>query len=572
MKSPFAWKIGLLVLVGALLGLGVAIYQVGTDSTLMKAMSALVSLGIAFLVAQRFGMFGDMKSPFIWKIGLIILILATSLWYALPLNKTIKLGLDLQGGMHLVLEVEAEKAIEGSRERAFGEIRGRLNRKGVKYVNFSREGDVLKVTLPEKGDFKKVSTVVQGFPDLRMEREKGNTHLIEMASEAKVRVKDLAVRQALETMRNRIDQFGVSEPSLIRQGDRRLVIQLPGIKDPERAKRLIGQTALLEFKLVDDRNSVEDALTGRVPPGSEILYQPIINRKTRKVERRTPFLLKRRTVLTGNSLLDARVEFGQFSQPQVSVRFDGRGSRIFDRITSANVGKRLAIVLDKRIYSAPVIQERISGGSAIISGSFSDEEARDLAIVLRAGALPAPVKILEERTVGPSLGRDSIRAGIVAIIVGGIVVLIFMVVYYGLSGFLANLALVLNLVIIMGVLAGFGATLTLPGIAGLILTVGMAVDANVLIFERIREELRLGKTIRAAVDQGYGRAFLTILDANVTTLIAALVLLQFGTGPVRGFAVTLSVGIGASMFTAVFVTRVVFDRILNRREVRALSI
>jgi preprotein translocase subunit SecD len=513
-----------------------------------------------------------MKSPFAWKIGLIVLVLAASLWYALPLNKTIKLGLDLQGGMHLVLEVEAEKAIEGSMERAFGEIRGRLNRKGVKYVNFSREGDVLKVTLPEKGGLRKVSTVVQGFPDLRMNREKGNTHLIEMASEAKDRVKDLAVRQALETMRNRIDQFGVSEPSLIRQGDRRLVIQLPGIKDPERAKRLIGQTALLEFKLVDERNSVEDALTGRVPPGSEILYHPVINRKTRKVERRTPFLLKRRTVLTGNSLVDARVEFGQFSQPQVSVRFDGRGSRIFDRITSANVGKRLAIVLDKRIYSAPVIQERISGGSAIISGSFSDEEARDLAIVLRAGALPAPVKILEERTVGPSLGRDSIRAGIIAIIVGGIVVLIFMVVYYKLSGILADLALVLNLVIIMGVLAGFGATLTLPGIAGLILTVGMAVDANVLIFERIREELRLGKTIRAAVDQGYGRAFLTILDANVTTLIAALVLLQFGTGPVRGFAVTLSVGILASMFTAVFVTRVVFDRVLGRREVRALSI
>ncbi len=513
-----------------------------------------------------------MKSPFAWKIGLIVLVLTASLWYALPLNKTIKLGLDLQGGMHLVLEVEAEKAIEGSMERAFGEIRGRLNRKGVKYVNFSREGDVLKVTLPEKGDLQKVSTVVQGFPDLRMNREKGNTHLIEMASEAKDRVKDLAVRQALETMRNRIDQFGVSEPSLIRQGDRRLVIQLPGIKDPERAKRLIGQTALLEFKLVDERNSVEDALAGRVPPGSEILYQPVINRKTRKVERRTPFLLKRRTVLTGNSLVDARVEFGQFSQPQVSVRFDGRGSRIFDRITSANVGKRLAIVLDKRIYSAPVIQERISGGNAIISGSFSDEEARDLAIVLRAGALPAPVKILEERTVGPSLGRDSIRAGIIAIIVGGIVVLIFMVVYYKLAGFLADLALVLNLVIIMGVLAGFGATLTLPGIAGLILTVGMAVDANVLIFERIREELRLGKTIRAAVDQGYGRAFLTILDANVTTLIAALVLLQFGTGPVRGFAVTLAVGILASMFTAVFVTRVVFDGVLSRREVRALSI
>ncbi len=513
-----------------------------------------------------------MKSPFAWKIGLIVLVLAASLWYALPLNKTIKLGLDLQGGMHLVLEVEAEKAIEGSMERAFGEIRGRLNRKGVKYVNFSREGDILKVTLPEKRDVRKVSTLVQDFADLRMKREKGNTHLIEMAPAAKTRVKDLAVRQALETMRNRIDQFGVAEPSLIRQGNRRLVIQLPGVKDPERAKRLIGRTALLEFKLVDEQNSVDEALTGRVPPGSEILYQPIINRKTRKEERRTPFLVKRRTVLTGNSLVDARVEFGQFNQPRVSVRFDGRGSRIFDRITAANVGKRLAIVLDKRIYSAPVIQERISGGSAVISGSFTDEEARDLAIVLRAGALPAPVKILEERTVGPSLGRDSIRAGIAAIIVGGIVVLIFMVVYYGLSGFLADLALVLNLVIIMGVLAGFGATLTLPGIAGLILTVGMAVDANVLVFERIREELRLGKTIRAAVDQGYGRAFLTILDANVTTLIAALVLLQFGTGPVRGFAITLSVGILASMFTAVFVTRVVFDRILSRREVRALSI
>ncbi|MDP6619905.1 MAG: protein translocase subunit SecD, partial [Nitrospinota bacterium] len=393
-----------------------------------------------------------MKSPFAWKIGLIVLVLAASLWYALPLNKTIKLGLDLQGGMHLVLEVEAEKAIEGSMERAFGEIRGRLNRKGVKYVNFSREGDILKVTLPEKRDVRKVSTLVQDFADLRMKREKGNTHLIEMAPAAKTRVKDLAVRQALETMRNRIDQFGVAEPSLIRQGNRRLVIQLPGVKDPERAKRLIGRTALLEFKLVDEQNSVDEALTGRVPPGSEILYQPIINRKTRKEERRTPFLVKRRTVLTGNSLVDARVEFGQFNQPRVSVRFDGRGSRIFDRITAANVGKRLAIVLDKRIYSAPVIQERISGGSAVISGSFTDEEARDLAIVLRAGALPAPVKILEERTVGPSLGRDSIRAGIAAIIVGGIVVLIFMVVYYGLSGFLADLALVLNLVIIMGVL------------------------------------------------------------------------------------------------------------------------
>ena len=513
-----------------------------------------------------------MKSPSAWKIGLILIVLAVSLWYAIPLEKTINLGLDLQGGMHLVLEVEADKAVEGSLERNSGDIRARLNRRGVKYANLSREGDVLKVSLPEEADRTKVEDILQGYPDLLLRQGEGGEYLIEMVQGARQRVEDLAVRQALETMRNRVDQFGVAEPSLVRQGDRRLVIQLPGIKDPERAKRLIGRTALLEFKLVDDERSVQEALAGRVPPDSEILYQPIINRETRREEGRTPFLLKRRTVLTGDSLVDARVEFGQFNQPQVSVRFDSRGARRFDRITAANVDKRLAIVLDKRIYSAPVIQERISGGTAVITGSFSDEEARDLAIVLRAGALPAPVKILEERTVGPSLGRDSIRAGVISIILGGILVLVFMVVYYKLSGILAVMALIVNLVIIMGVMAGFGATLTLPGIAGLILTVGMAVDANVLIFERIREELRLGKTIRAAVDQGYGRAFLTILDANVTTLIAALVLLQFGTGPVRGFAITLSVGIVASMFTAVFCTRVILDMVLARRQVRTLSI
>ncbi|MFQ5691832.1 MAG: protein translocase subunit SecD [Nitrospinota bacterium] len=513
-----------------------------------------------------------MKSPFAWKIGLVALVLGLSFWYALPLQETIKLGLDLQGGMHLVLEVEAEKAVEGAMERFFGEIRGRLNRRGVKYGAFTREGAKLRISLPQDGDRAKVEAVLQGFSDLVLKREKGKEYVIEMVSGARKRVQDLAVRQALETMRNRVDQFGVAEPSLVRQGQRRLVIQLPGVKDPERAKRLIGRTALLEFKLVDDENSLPEALAGRVPPGDEILYEPIINRETRREEGKTPYLVKRRTVLTGDSLVDARVQFSQFSQPQVSVRFDSRGARIFDRVTAANVGKRLAIVLDNRIYSAPVIQERITGGSAVISGSFTDEEARDLAIVLRAGALPAPVKILEERTVGPSLGRDSVRAGIFSIIVGGILVLVFMVVYYGLSGFLADAALILNLIIVMGVLAGFGATLTLPGIAGIILTVGMAVDANVLIFERIREELRVGKTIRAAVDQGYSRAFLTILDANVTTLIAALVLLPFGTGPVRGFAITLSIGLVASRFTALVVTRIVFDMILSRRQVRALSI
>lgn len=513
-----------------------------------------------------------MKSPFLWKIGLIVVVLGTSLWYALPLQENIKLGLDLQGGMHLVLEVEAEKAIEGSMERLFGEVRGQLNRRGVKYGSFTREGKVLRIALPEDAERQKVEAVLGGFSDLSLRREKEKEYVIQMVSSAQKQVEDLAVRQALETMRNRVDQFGVAEPGLVRQGERRLVVQLPGVQDPERAKRLIGRTALLEFKLVDDENSLQEALAGRVPPGDEILYQPILNRETRQEEGKTPLLVKRRTVLTGDSLVNARVELGQFSQPQVGVQFDSRGARIFDRVSAANVGKRLAIVLDNRVYSAPVIQERISGGRAVITGNFTDAEARDLAIVLRAGALPAPVKILEERTVGPSLGRDSIRAGIISTIIGGVLVVVFMGIYYGLSGLLADLALVLNMVIVMGALAGFGATLTLPGIAGIILTVGMAVDANVLIFERVREELRLGKTIRAAVDQGYGRAFLTILDSNVTTLIAALVLLQFGTGPVRGFAITLSVGIVASMFTAIFVTRVVYDMVLSQRQVRALSI
>jgi len=262
----------------------------------------------------------------------------------------------------------------------------------------------------------------------------------------------------------------------------------------------------------------------------------------------------------------------QFQEPYVSITFDKTGARQFGKITGANVGKRLAIVLDGVVYSAPVIREKISGGRAQITGAFTDEEARDLAIVLRAGSLPAPVDVLENLTVGPSLGADSIRKGIISIIVGGILVVVFMVLYYRLSGFIANAALVLNLVILMGMLAYLDATLTLPGIAGIILTVGMAVDANVLIFQRIKEELRMDKTVRAAVREGYSRAILTIIDANITTLIAALVLFQFGTGPVKGFAVTLSLGLLSSMFTAIFVTRCVFDMILQRREVQRLSI
>jgi preprotein translocase subunit SecD len=385
-------------------------------------------------------------------------------------------------------------------------------------------------------------------------------------------LKKLAVEQSLETIRNRIDQFGVTEPDIIPEGNDRMVIQLPGIKDSARAKNLIGKTALLEFKLVDEEHGMDEALKGHVPEGSVITYGSIMDRET---GRRTnvPYLLKSKTLLTGSSLESAQVKISdRFGEPHVALKFNAQGAKDFDRITGENVKKRLAIVLDGTVHSAPVIQEKISGGDAQITGSFTMEEARDLAIVLRAGALPAPVQILEERTVGPSLGQDSIDQGILATMIGSLLVVLFMAIYYKLSGLVADTALVINVILILGTLAAFKATLTLPGIAGTLLTVGMAVDANVLIFERVREEFRLGKTARAAIDAGYGKAFITIIDTHVTTIVAALFLFSFGTGPVKGFAVTLTIGLLASLFTAVFVTRIVFDYFVWNRKIQKLSI
>jgi preprotein translocase subunit SecD len=391
-----------------------------------------------------------------------------------------------------------------------------------------------------------------------------------LSQKAQQHIKKMAVDQAVETITNRIDQFGVAEPDIRPQGRDRILVQLPGIKDPKRAIDIIGKTALLEFKLVDEDNSLEEALKGNIPSGDEILYQI---KGEAGSQRKIPFLLKKRAVITGEYLTDARVQIdSRYNEPYVSLSFDSRGARLFGQITGANIKKRLAIVLDGVVNSAPVIQDKITGGRAQITGRFTMEESRDLAIVLRAGALPAPVKIIEERTVGPSLGKDSINKGLKSMIIGGIVVILFMVFYYKFAGLLADLALLLNIVFIAAGLAFFGATLTLPGIAGIILIIGMAIDANVLIFERIREELRLGKTPRAAVDSGYSKALVTILDANITTLIAALVLFQFGTGPVKGFAVTLSIGIIASLFTAIFITRVIFDYFIIERGMKKVSI
>ena len=500
-------------------------------------------------------------------------------WWSniLPRDK-IHLGLDLQGGMHLVLEVESSKAVESHLERVVEELKRDLRKDKVRYTELKRDGtDGILITLMRSEDetvFKDL--IAAGYPDFTFEslgqsEGKSNVRIV-MNSKAIDRVKQMAVDQALETIRNRVDQFGVSEPEISPQGENRLLIQLPGIKDPQRAIALIGKTALLEFKLVDEENSVEEALKGNVPPGDEILYQVSVDAKTGR-QKKTPWLLKKRTALTGEYITDARVQIdNRYNEPYVSLSFDARGARLFEQITEQNIKKRLAIVLDNKVNSAPVIQDKISGGQAQITGRYTTNEARDLAIVLRAGALPAPVTIIEERTVGPSLGKDSIEKGFRSMLIGGAIVIVFMVIYYGLSGIIADIALLLNILFIMAALAFFEATLTLPGIAGIILTIGMSVDANVLVFERIREELRLGKTSRASIEGGYGKALVTILDAQVTTLIAALVLFQFGTGPVKGFAVTLSIGIIASLFTAIFVTRIIFDYLYVQRKMKKISI
>jgi len=421
-----------------------------------------------------------------WKIPLILLVVGVATFFTLPLQHRINLGLDLQGGMHLVLRVDTS-------------------------------------TLP---------------PDARA---------------------DAAVR-ALEIIRNRVDQFGVREPVIQRQGTEHIVVQLPGVTDRERALELLGKTALLEFKLVsEDFNLVEEALGGRTPAGYALSDD----------EQGQPLLLEAQPVITGSSLTDARVDFGQYGEPVVNFTLNHEGGQAFARSTSANIGRRLAIVLDGQVQSAPVIRSRIANQGQI-TGQFNQQEAHDLAIVLRAGALPAPILLEEERTVGPTLGYDSIRSGVLATLIGGGLIVLFMVGYYFLAGLIAVLALALNLLLLLGGLGFFHATLTLPGIAGIVLTLGMAVDANVLIYERIREELRSGKPLTAAIHAGYQKAFHAIVDSNVTTLIAAALLFRFGTGPLKGFAVTLTIGLVASMFTAIVVTRVIFDLLIGKGWMRQL--
>ncbi len=499
-------------------------------------------------------------------------------------NKGIILGLDLQGGLHLVFEVEGDKAVETSTDRYVYLIKDMLTKKKIQ-ADVKRNGSNIEISPSSP----QIATAVKDSYPILDTVSSGQTLVLKISDKEAARMKDSAVDQALETIRNRIDQFGVSEPTIQRQGENEIVVQLPGVKDPKRAIELVGRTAQLEFKLVDDESPIAAQLpqavqpgdeervlaqfADKIPPDDEILFEKKVNRETGAAIK-IPILLRKQAALTGNLLSEAKVSLDtrMGGEPYVSISFNSEGAKLFDEVTAANVKKRLAIILDNTIYSAPVIQERISGGNAQITGSFSMDEAKDLSIVLKAGALPAPLKMLQNVTVGPSLGEDSIRAGMLAGVIGTAAVILFMIIYYKLSGVVADFALILNIVLLFGAMASLNATLTLPGIAGVILAIGMAVDSNVLMFERIRDELRTGKTPRSAVDSGYHKAFWTIFDSHVTTLITAAVLFQFGTGPIKGFAVTLSLGVLINLYTALIGTKTVFDLINSRHDVKKLSI
>lgn len=522
-------------------------------------------------------------------------------WKTYMAPEGLRLGLDLQGGMHLILKVNLQKAAENSLELAANDLKDTLAEESISAVRSpSQSPDTITFTLPNTSAVDKVTNLIsEDFPDIdaRIETKAGSFPRIflTLKDEKKAYIETHAVDQSLEILRNRIDQFGVAEPVIIRQGDDEIVIQLPGIKDPKRALKLLGDTAQLEFKIVADTaglnlheliaqakaskewqdgesmSKLNRALQGRLPENTSLTFEKDIDVQT-KQETLVPLLLENKILMTGDMIKDAQVRIGgNFNEPYVSLDLTGRGGKVFANITEKNVGRRMAIVLDSVVRSAPVIRERILGGSAQISGSFTHEEAADLAIVLRVGALPAPVDIIQNMTVGSTLGQDSINKGITSGAFGAIMVIAFMLIYYRLSGVIANSALILNILLLFSGLAILNATLTLPGIAGIILSIGMAVDANVLIFERMREEYSLGKSVRSSIDGGYSNAFSTIVDSQVTTLITAVALFMFGTGPIKGFAVTLSLGIIFNLFASLFFSRFMFDTINAIRPMKRLN-
>lgn len=519
-----------------------------------------------------------------WKIVLVLVVCLLGVAYSAPNflpksateglpgwlpSQQVNLGLDLQGGSHLLLEVEIDEVIKQYLEGIAETARATLRTERIRARALGVAGQSVIITIAKADEVEKARNLLTPIEPGAQVSVDGERITIQPNEQTLLERRQSALQQSVEILRRRIDETGTREPTIQRQGENRVLVQVPGLKDPERLKAIIGKTAKLTFQLVDVENSVAEARQrGRVPPGS-LLYQSADDEPNGP----DAYLVKRRVLVSGEDLVDAHQSFDQrTNQPVVSFRLNARGAKKFGDVTTKNVGRPFAIILDKKVISAPVIREPIITGSGQISGSFTVQSAQDLALLLRAGALPAPISILEERTVGASLGADSIAAGEIACIVGLIAVIIFMAIAYGKFGVMADVALVFNLLLILAVLSVIQATLTLPGIAGIVLTVGMAVDANVLIFERVREEVRAGRTPISAIDAGYSRALTTIIDANVTTLIAAILLYAFGSGPVRGFAVTLAIGIGTSMFTAIMVTRLMVVTWLRRARPQELPV
>lgn len=514
-----------------------------------------------------------MKSISLWRVFLSLLLTILSVIYIMPNfergkniswlpNSRINLGLDLQGGCHLLLDIDFNSYIKDQLEVLATSFRRELISGKIGYKNLHSDASTLSFSLRDEADFGKAKAILHKI-DRGLDITKNAGVITVIFNEDRILdLKEKVANQSIEIVRLRVDPNGTTEPIIQRQGDNHILLQVPGADDPAYLKNVLGQTAKLTFHMVDEVISAEQVASGNIPPSSVLV----------KDSEGRAVVIKKKAALTGDTLIDAQTTFNQNSQPAVSFAFNNVGSKIFADITRQNSGKRFAIVLDNKLLSAPVINEPITGGSGIISGSFTVESANELALLLRAGALPAPLTIIEERSIGPNLGVDSIEAGKKAGLIGFIGVVVFMTWSYGVMGVFANLALSIALLYIFAMLSMFHATLTLPGIAGIILTIGMAVDANVLIYERIREEILKGSSNLYAVRQGFESAFATITDSNITTLIAAFLLYFFGVGAIKGFAVTLSIGIIASMFAATVITKLFVDSWMKYYKPRTLGL
>ena len=483
-------------------------------------------------------------------------------------KKQVSLGLDLQGGSHLLLEVDVRAAIVERLNGVVDAVRTKMREARLGYTNLGVQGDAVVFHLRDRDRVEDVRRIVQDIDrDLTTEIGADGSVKLRYSDQAFIAARKQMVDQSIEIVRRRVDETGTKEPTIQREGEDRILLQLPGIENPEHVKSLLGKTAKMTFRLVDTNANVADARAGRLPPGDELLQaEPGRDRGGPDA-----YVVQKRVMVSGDMLTKADATFQQ-NEPVVSFQFNSIGARRFGDATRENVGKPFAIVLDNKVISAPVIREPILGGSGVISGGFTVQTAIDLALLLRAGALPAPLNILEERTVGPDLGADSIHAGTLACLIGVVLVIVFMLVFYGLFGIFADVALFFNLCLMLAALSLLGATLTLPGIAGIALTMGMAVDANILIYERIREELRTGRTNVSAIEAGFKRAFGTIVDSHITTLVAGALLYWLGSGPVKGFAVTLSIGVLTSLWSAILVTRLQVVLWLRRTRPKTIPI